>query len=225
MNEIFPKEFDTSYKRTDASPPKSRALLWLAVIVVLMSGLIALGAWYAIHQYNELQRKDEIVDAEWSQVLNQYTRRADLIPNLVSVVKSYATHESKLFGEIAAARSNLIALSKSVTNSRDPQVLDQFQKAQNQLSAPLSRLLLIAESYPALKASELFRDLMVQLEGTENRISYSRQRYIGAVADYNLAIRTFPTNLIASQAGNKPRPRFAVENESAVTRVPAIDLK
>ncbi|MBI3283638.1 MAG: LemA family protein [Burkholderiales bacterium] len=204
---------------------KSASAKWLPAILVFILAGLAFSAWYAISQYNTLQANDERVDAEWSHVLNQYTRRADLVPNLVSVVKSYAAHETTLFGEIAAARNKLATLPTSIENNKDPRALEQFLQAQRQLSIPLSRLLMVAENYPELKASELYLDLMVQLEGTENRITYSRQRYIEAVADYNFTIRRFPTNLIAAQAGYKARPKFAVENETAIKHSPNIELK
>lgn len=225
MNDIFPREFDEDFMRTAESPSKSSPYLRAVIIAAFMAALTALISWYLVAQYNELQRRDEAVDVMWGQVVNQYVRRADLVPNLVVVVKAYATHESKLIAEITEARSRLMALSKAATNNHDPKMLDDFQKAQNRLSAPLSKLLSIAENYPELKANDLFRDLMVQLEGTENRISYARQEYIFAVADYNLALRTFPSNLIAARTGSKPRPKFAVENQSSLARAPDLDLK
>ncbi|MDR1935159.1 MAG: LemA family protein [Candidatus Accumulibacter sp.] len=172
-----------------------------------------------------MQHADVAVDESWGQVLNQYVRRADLVPGLVSVVNSYARHESGLFTEIAAARSRALTIAKTAGDGRNPEALAQFQEAQNQLSTSLSKLLLLVENYPDLKANEVFRDLMVSLEGSENRISYARQRYIVAVADYNLGIRVFPLNLIAAQAGFKPRPQFTVEDETKIAPAPRIDLK
>lgn len=207
---------------------KARLSLFWKITIGLISLLliVTIGiAWYGTQQYNELLRKDEGVEAQWSHVLNQYTRRADLIPNLVTVVKTYASHETELFKEIAVARSRVNSLSTAAENSRDPQAVEQFQKAQNQLAAPLARLLVIAENYPQLKADSLFRDLMVQLEGTENRIAYARQRYIESVADYNFDIRRFPNNLVALLAGYQTRARFKVENESVLSKSPQLDMK
>jgi LemA protein len=225
MDNIFPERPVIRTSAAFDSSPKSNRGKWLAGTLIIIFIMAAFAAWYSIDQYNALQAQDEIVDAEWSRVLNQYSRRADLIPNLVAVVKSYASHESKLFNEIATARARVAALSTSSANSKDPRILEKFQEAQKQLSAPLSRLLVVAETYPDLKASGLYQDLMVQLEGTENRISYSRQRYIQAVADYNFSIRRFPTNLIAIQAGYQPRARFKGQDESVISRPPQVDLK
>lgn len=193
----------------------------ISLVLIVTIGIV----WYGAQQYNELLRKDEVVEAQWSQVLNQYTRRADLVPNLVTVVKTYASHETELFREIAVARSKVSLLSAAAPNSHDPQAVEQFQKAQNQLAAPLARLLIVAENYPQLKADSLFLDLMVQLEGTENRITYARQRYIESVADYNFDIRRFPNNLVARLAGYQIRARFKIENESALSKSPQLDIK
>lgn len=224
MTDLFSQE-NAPTRLSGFGEQKSHSGKWLLGFSIFALLLIAFFAWYAMNQYNNLQGDDERVDAEWSHVLNQYTRRADLVPNLVTVVKSYASHESSLFNEIANARNKLATLSTSIENNKDPRALEQFLQAQKQLAVPLSRLLMVAEQYPELKASELYRDLMVQLEGTENRISYSRQRYIEAVANYNFMIRRFPTNLIATQAGYKARPKFTAENESSIKYAPQIELK
>lgn len=204
---------------------KSHPARWLLGVFLSLSVLFGFLAWYAIDQYNDLQASDERVDAEWSLVLTQYMRRADLVPNLVAVVKSYASHESSLFTEIAETRSRVASISASMENSKDPRALELFLEAQKQLSVPLSRLLMVAENYPALLASDLYRDLMVQLEGTENRIAYSRMRYVQSIANFNLNIRRFPVNLFASHAGYKPRPKFSAENEWIIKNAPRIDLK
>ncbi|MFZ6752809.1 LemA family protein [Undibacterium sp. Dicai25W] len=198
---------------------------WIVISIILPVLFLTWSAWYATVQYNNLQRQDEYVDAMWSKVLSQYARRADLIPNLVTVVKSYAANESELYGEITNARAQLNAISKATNQSRDPLVLDQFTQAQNQLSAQLSRLLLVAQKYPELKSSALFQDLMVELAGTENRINYSRSSYIEAIAEYNMVIRTFPTNVMAKQTGLTSRPKFNVENEAMIGLVPKVDLR
>ncbi|MFZ6747991.1 LemA family protein [Undibacterium sp. Ren11W] len=224
MTDLFSKTNETPHL-PGYGEQKPRSGKWLLGILTLIFVLITLCAWYSMNQYNYLQDNDERVDAEWSHVLNQYTRRADLIPNLVAVVKSYASHETTLFNEIAAARSKVTELSSSAQNSTDPRALGQFLEAQKQLAVPLSRLLMVAEKYPDLKASDLYRDLMVQLEGTENRITYSRQRYIEAVASYNFMVRRFPSNLIAKQAGYTARAKFDVENASAIQHPPEIELK
>lgn len=203
---------------------KSNLGKWLLAASLCLAASGAFTVWYGVGQYNDMQGYDERVEAEWDHVINQYTRRADLVPNLVTVVKSYAAHETTLFTEIASARNNVSALTASVEKSRDPRALEKYLEAQKQLSVPLSRLLMVAEKYPDLKASELYRDLMVQLEGTENRISYARQRHIEAIAGYNLLIRSFPTSLIAAQAGYKPRPRLATDT-SALRQPIQIDLK
>jgi LemA protein len=206
--------------------PKSHTVRRVALTLIGIILLSALVAWYFVGQYNSIETNDELVDAEWSNLLGQYTRRADLAPNLIAIVKAYASNESKLFSEIAAARANSMTLATAAgKGGRDGEALDRFQKAQNELAAPLSRLLLLAENYPDLKASELYRDLMVQLEGTENRITYSRHRYIDAVARYNLSLRHFPSNVIASHYGYQPRAQFRVENESALLQAPKFDAK
>lgn len=206
--------------RQPLSAGTKKALGALALVALLMGA-----ACYVISLYNTLQANDEQVEAQWSETLNQYMRRADLIPNVVAVVKSYAGHETALFAEIAHARLGISALSVAAVNSRDPRVFAQFQAAQQGLSAPLSRLLAVAESYPELKSNELYRDLLIQLEGSENRISYARLRYIDTVARYNLGIRRFPGNLLAHSAGMQLRPNFSVDNAQAIKLPPKVDLR
>lgn len=225
MRDISPARANVSAMAGLGAQPRSRAGRWIAGILVGLLLLVSLGGWHSMNLYNAIQFNDELADAEWSQLMSQYKRRTDLVPNLVSVVRAYASHESQLFNEIAAARAGVAAVPPSEINSRNLRSVDQFQQAQNKLSAPLTRLLAVVENYPDLKASELYRDLMVQLEGTENRIAYSRQRYIGAVAEYNFGIRRFPNNLIAKQAGYSTRAKFSVEDEPIFARVPNIDLK
>ncbi len=225
MNTFTPNRLSVSTPAELGVQPASNAGKWLLSIFLFLFVWCAMGAWYGVNQYNGLQKQDERADAEWNNVLNQYARRSDLIPNLVTVVRSYAAYESALFKELADARAKLGALTLNAQNSRDPHAIERFLEAQDRLSAPLSRLLVVSEKYPELKASDLYRDLMAQLEGTENRVSYSRQRYIDTVADYNFALRRFPTNLIARQSGFKPRPQFTAANASVGVNAPTIDLK
>lgn len=174
--------------------------------------------------YNQFQQKDEAVKAAWAEVLNQYQRRADLIPNLVNTVRGYAQHESETLAQVIQARAN--ATSFKITNDvlNNPEALKQFQNMQGELSSALSRLMAISENYPDLKANAQFRDLQAQLEGTENRITVARQRYIQTVADYNILARTFPSNLTAMIFGYKPKASFTVENEKAISTPPKVDF-
>jgi LemA protein len=174
--------------------------------------------------YNDLQRQDEGVKASWSEVLNQYQRRADLVPNLVNTVKGYAAHEQQVLTEVTNARANVGAMRATPELVNDPVAFQKFVEAQNQLSGALSRLLLVAENYPNLKADALFRDLQSQLEGTENRIAVARNRYIKTVQDYNTTVRSFPTNLTAMVFKMDVKPNFAVADEAAVRTPPKVDF-
>src|SRR5947208_11746253 len=174
--------------------------------------------------YNELQRKDEQVKAAWSEVLNQYQRRADLVPNLVNTVKGYAQHEEQVLTEVTNARASVGAVKATPELVNDPAAFQQFIQAQNQLTGALSRLLLVAENYPNLKADALFRDLQSQLEGTENRITVARNRYIKTVQDFNTTVRQFPTNLTAMMFKMDVKPNFSVADESAVSTPPKVDF-
>jgi LemA protein len=171
--------------------------------------------------YNQIQQKDEAVKAGWSEVLNQYKRRADLIPNLVSTVKGYAAQEKDVLLGITNARAKVGQIQ---VNADDAQSLRQFQEAQGELSSALSRLMVVVENYPNLKSDQAFRDLQAQLEGTENRITVARGRYIQTVQDYNTYIRSFPQNLIAMLFGYKEKPNFTVENERAIQEAPQVDF-
>ena len=188
----------------------SRSLL-LVLLAVLLSGC----------GYNTIQQKDEAVGAAWSQVLNVYKRRADLVPNLVATVKGYATHEEQVFTQVTEARAKVGSIN---VDAGDPASIEQFQQAQGQLQSAIGRLLLVSENYPQLKADQNFLQLQAQLEGTENRISVERQRYIQAVQDYNTYIRQFPTNLTAMVFGYKPKPNFSVENEAQIQQAPEVDF-
>jgi LemA protein len=173
--------------------------------------------------YNEIQGLDEETNAAWSEVLNQYQRRADLIPNLVETVKAYAAHERQTLDSVTQARANVAGVKATAELLKDPEGFKRFQEAQRGLSSSLSRLLAVAESYPDLKASENFRDLQSQLEGTENRIAVARKRYIDKVAAYNKAVRFFPTNLTAKFLLHVDvKPTFTVPDESAVSRPPEV---
>jgi LemA protein len=174
--------------------------------------------------YNQLQTDDEAVKAAWGEVLNQYQRRADLVPNLVNVVKGYAAHESEVLQEVTRARASVGSVQADPSLLEDPQAFQRFQQAQGQMSSALSRLLVVAENYPQLKADQGFRDLQAQLEGTENRIAVARNRYIQAVRDYNLSVRRFPGNLTAKVFGFEVKPSFTVEDEAAVSRPPQVRL-
>ena len=174
--------------------------------------------------YNDLQRQDEGVKAAWSEVLNQYQRRADLVPNLVNTVKGYAQHEEQVLTEVTNARASVGAVKATPELVNDPAAFQQFIQAQNQLTGALSRLLLVAENYPNLKADALFRDLQSQLEGTENRITVARNRYIKTVQDYNTTVRQFPTNLTAMLFKMNVKPNFTVADEGAISAPPKVDF-
>jgi len=174
--------------------------------------------------YNRMQAADEEIKANWSEVLNQYQRRADLIPNLVATVKRFAQQEEKIFTEVANARARLGSIQATPELVNDEAALKQFQSAQASMSGALSRLLAISEAYPELKSDQNFRDLQVQLEGTENRVTVARNRYIQAVKEYNTLLRTFPQNLTAMAFGYKPKANFSVENEEAISTPPKVDF-
>lgn len=191
----------------------------LRVLVLLLLAVMLTGCGY-----NSIQKQDEVVKAQWSEVLNQYQRRADLVPNLVNTVKGYATHEEKIFTEVADARSRVGSIQITPELANDPRALAKFQAAQGQLTGALSRLMAVSENYPNLKADGVFQNLQAQLEGTENRISVARNRYIQAVQAYNSLIRTFPNNLTAKMFGYEVKPNFSVENEKAISTAPTVDF-
>jgi LemA protein len=191
-------------------------LKWIAA-AMLVSTLSACG-------YNEFQAKDEQIKASWSEVVNQYQRRADLIPNLVNTVKGYATHEQDTLEAVTRARAAATSFQITPEVLNNPQALQKFQQVQGELSAALSRLMAVSENYPNLKADTSFRDLQSQLEGTENRITVARQRYIASVQDYNTLARSFPTNLTAKMFSYDVKPSFTVENEKAVSTAPTVNF-
>ena len=188
----------------------------MRVIVLLMLSMLLSGCGY-----NEIQRQDEAVKASWSQVLNVYKRRADLIPNLVATVKGYAQQEQTVLLGVTEARAKVGQIQ---VNPEDEASLKQFQQAQGELSGALSRLLVVSENYPQLKSDQVFIGLQTQLEGTENRITVERQRYIEAVQTYNTTIREFPVNLTAKLFGYKPKPNFTVEDEAKIQDAPTVDF-
>ncbi len=174
--------------------------------------------------YNTFQTTDEQVKADWAEVLNQYQRRADLIPNLVATVQGYATQEKEVLTQITEARSRVGSMQATPELINDPEAFKKYLAAQNELKGSLSRLMVVAENYPALKSDQNFRDLSAQLEGTENRITVARNRYIKAVQEYNLAVRTFPNNITAMLFGYKAKPNFTVENEAVIAKPPTVQF-
>jgi LemA protein len=174
--------------------------------------------------YNDFQRLDEQSKAAWSEVLNQYQRRADLVPNLVATVKGEANFEQETLTKVIEARSRATSIQATPELINNPEAFDKFQKAQGELTGALSRLLVVSENYPNLKANQAFQDLRVQLEGTENRITVARNRYIKTVADYNVLARSFPTNLTAMMFGYKVKPNFTVQNEAQISVPPTVSF-
>lgn len=192
--------------------------LWMSLFALLTVTLLS-GCGY-----NTLQSGDEQVKAAWAEVLNQYQRRADLIPNLVNTVKGFAEQEKEVLTRVTEARSRVGAIQATPELLNDPQAFEKFQAAQGELSGALSRLLVVTENYPDLKSDANFRDLQAQLEGTENRIAVARNRYIKAVQEYNVTVRSFPSNLTAMMFGHKVKPGFTVENEAEISRAPKVDF-
>ncbi|ROH86261.1 LemA family protein [Pseudomethylobacillus aquaticus] len=174
--------------------------------------------------YNNFQVLDEQVKADWAEVLNQYQRRADLVPNLVSTVKGYAAHEQEVLTAVADARAKVGSIQATPELVNDEAAFARFQEAQGQMTSALSRLLAVAENYPQLKADAGFRDLQAQLEGTENRVTVARNRYIQAVKDYNVLVRSFPSNLTAMMFSYTPKPGFTVDNEQALSKPPQVSF-
>jgi LemA protein len=174
--------------------------------------------------YNTLQSADEQVKAAWSEVLNQYQRRADLVPNLVETVKAFAAQERQVLTQVTEARSRVGSIQATPELINNPEAFAKFQQAQGELTGALSRLLVVAENYPQLKSDANFRDLQAQLEGTENRIAVARNRYIKSVEAYNVTVRQFPSNLTAMAFGFKPKPNFSVENEREISKAPKVDF-
>ena len=190
---------------------------WLVVAVLVSLLLGGCG-------YNDLQRQDEQTKSAWSEVLNQYQRRSDLVPNLVETVKAFAKQEMDVLTRVTEARARVGSIQATPELVDNPEAFAKFQAAQRELGGALSRLLVVAENYPQLKSDANFRDLQAQLEGTENRIAVARNRYIKAVESYNVTVRSFPTNLTAMAFGHKPKPNFTVEDEKAIATPPKVDF-
>ncbi len=192
---------------------------WLSWITLGLLSILLSGCGY-----NQFQARDEAVKAAWGEVVNQYQRRADLVPNLVNTVKGYASHERETLEAVIKARAAATSIQVTPEVLNNPEAFQRFQQAQGQLTQALSRLLAVSENYPQLKADGLFRDLQSQLEGTENRITVARQRYIKSVEEYNVLARSFPTNLTAMMFGYPVRPSFTVDNEKAISNAPAVNF-
>lgn len=190
------------------------------------AGILALAALLGLSGcgYNDFQRLDEQTKSAWAEVLNQFQRRADLIPNLVATVKGEANFEQETLTRVIEARSRATAIQVTPEMLDDPQAMQRFQQAQGELGSALSRLLAVAESYPNLKANQGFQDLRVQLEGTENRVTVARNKYIGAVQEYNVLARSFPSNLTAMLFSYAPKAGFTVTNEAEISRPPTVDF-
>jgi LemA protein len=191
----------------------------LALILLFTSALVLSGCGY-----NSFQSADEQVKSSWSEVVNQYQRRADLVPNLVATVKAEAKFEQDTLTKVVEARAKATSIQATPELVNDPAALQKFQAAQGELTGALSRLMVVTENYPNLRANQGFRDLAAQLEGTENRITVARNRYIKAVQDYNVAVRSFPANLTAKVMGYKEKPSFTVENEREISRAPSVSF-
>jgi len=192
---------------------------WLLVSTLLTTTLSLSGCGY-----NDFQRLDEQTSSAWSEVLNQYQRRADLVPNLVATVKGEANFEQETLTRVIEARAKATSIQVTPETLNNPEAMQKFQAAQGELGSALSRLLVVSENYPALKANQGFADLRVQLEGTENRITVARNRYIKAVQEYNVLSRSFPSNLTAMVFGYKPKANFSVANEAAISAPPKVDF-
>ena len=193
---------------------KNIRIFGLSILVVLLQGC----------GYNTLQTTDETIKASWAEVVNQYQRRADLIPNLVNTVKGYASHEKDVFTSVTNARAKVGAIQATSELVNDESAFKKFNAAQSEMSSALGRLMLVAENYPQLKADGVFRDLQAQLEGTENRITVARNKYIKAVKDYNVTVRKFPSNLTAMMFDFSTKPTFSVENEAEISKPPKVDF-
>lgn len=211
---------------TTLKTSKPVAARWLSSTRALAASALIVGAPLALSGcgYNEFQSLDEQVNASWSEVLSQYQRRADLIPNIVNTVKGEAGFEQETLTKVVEARAKATSIQVTPELARDPAALQKFQAAQGELSGALSRLLVVSEQYPNLKANQGFQDLRVQLEGTENRITVARNRYIKAVQDYNVLTRRFPSNLTAKMFGYDVKPNFTVQNEAQISAPPTVSF-
>ena len=192
---------------------------WLVSIAVLLASVNLAGCGY-----NKLQEQDESVKAAWSEVVNQYQRRADLIPNLVATVKGYAAQEERVLVEVTEARSKVGSVQLTPELLNNAEAFAKYQAAQGELTNALKNLMVVVERYPDLKSDQNFRDLQAQLEGTENRVTVARNRYIEAVRTYNVTVRSFPTNLTAGMFDFEPKPNFSVQNEEQISKPPSVDF-
>ena len=200
-------------------PPLTLELFMTRWFYILMAALTLSGCGY-----NDFQRLDEQTKSAWSEVLNQYQRRADLVPNIVATVKGEAAFEQETLTKVIEARAKATSIQVTPETLNNPEAFQKFQAAQGELGSALSRLMAVSEQYPNLKANEGFRDLRVQLEGTENRVTVARNRYIQAVQAYNVLARSFPSNLTAMVLGYPPKPVFAVQNEATISTPPVVDF-
>ncbi|PXY98575.1 LemA family protein [Gilliamella apicola] len=196
---------------------KSKSLLIIIILLII-------GAFIFFKDYNNIQNQDEAVAASWSEVVNQYKRRADLVPNLVNTVKGYASHEKDVLTQVTDARAKVGSVQINADQLSDPALFSKFQQAQSELSSALSRLIAVSENYPDLKANTLYQDLMSQLEGTENRITVARGRYIQTVQIFNSYIRKLPTKWVADIIGQQPKQQFTVENEQQISNAPSVNF-
>ncbi len=196
---------------------KSKSLLIIIILLII-------GAFIFFKDYNNIQNQDEAVAASWSEVVNQYKRRADLVPNLVNTVKGYASHEKDVLTQVTDARAKVGSVQINADQLSDPALFSKFQQAQSELSSALSRLIAVSENYPDLKANTLYQDLMSQLEGTENRITVARGRYIQTVQSFNSYIRKLPTKWVADIIGQQPKQQFTVENEQQISNAPSVNF-
>lgn len=196
---------------------KSKSLLIIIILLII-------GAFIFFKDYNNIQNQDEAVAASWSEVVNQYKRRADLVPNLVNTVKGYASHEKDVLTQVTDARAKVGSVQINADQLSDPALFSKFQQAQSELSSTLSRLIAVSENYPDLKANTLYQDLMSQLEGTENRITVARGRYIQTVQIFNSYIRKLPTKWVADIIGQQPKQQFTVENEQQISNAPSVNF-
>jgi LemA protein len=191
--------------------------LWVVLVALVALSVSGCG-------YNTFQTGDEQIKASWSEVVNQYQRRADLIPNLVKTVQGFAAQEKEVLLGVTNARAKVGSIQATPELINNPEAFAKFQAAQGELSGALSRLLVVTENYPQLKSDANFRDLQAQLEGTENRIAVARNRYIKSVQEYNVTVRSFPSNLTAMAFGYKTKPNFTVENEAEISKAPKVDF-
>ena len=196
---------------------KSKSLLIIIILLII-------GTFIFFKDYNNIQNQDEAVAASWSEVVNQYKRRADLVPNLVNTVKGYASHEKDVLTQVTDARAKVGSVQINADQLSDPALFSKFQQAQSELSSALSRLIAVSENYPDLKANTLYQDLMSQLEGTENRITVARGRYIQTVQIFNSYIRKLPTKWVADIIGQQPKQQFTVENEQQISNAPSVNF-